>query len=201
MKRMRFVISTPRKNCKMPNVKYPTTHICPILGFAAFSGTGKTTLLTQLIPLLRAEGIRVGLIKHAHHDFDIDKPGKDSYELRKAGAAQVLVASSQRWALMVETPNQPEAQLGELITRLDQTALDLILVEGFRHVPFTKIELHRPALGHPLLCKEDNAIIAVASDAPLDLPNNLPLLDLNNPAAIARFIQTGILDQGATDSA
>lgn len=178
----------------------PRAH-CPVLGFAAFSGTGKTTLLTQIIPLLRAEGIRVGLIKHAHHDFDIDKPGKDSYELRKAGAAQVLVASSQRWALMVETANQPEAQLDELLSRLDQTALDLILVEGFRHVSFTKIELHRPALGHPLLCVTDNSIIAVASDAPLELPRQLPLLDINNPAAIARFIQTGILDQGATDSA
>jgi len=173
--------------------------LCPVLGFAAFSGTGKTTLLRQLIPLLREAGIHIGLIKHAHHEFDIDQPGKDSYELRKAGAEQVLVASSQRWALMVETPNQPEAQLDEFVSRLDQTALDLILVEGFRHVPFTKIELHRPALGHPLLCTEDKSIIAVASDAPLDLPNNLPLLNLNNPAAIAHFIRTGILDQTAAD--
>lgn len=185
----------------MPNINFTRTNICPVLGFAAFSGTGKTTLLTQIIPLLRAEGIRPGLIKHAHHDFDIDQPGKDSYELRKAGAAQVLVASSQRWALMVETPSQPEAQLDELLSRLDQTALDLILVEGFRHVSFTKIELHRAALGHPLLCVTDNSIIAVASDAPLELPRQLPLLDINNPAAIARFIQAGILDQGVTDSA
>jgi len=174
---------------------------CPVLGFAAFSGTGKTTLLRQLIPLLREAGIHIGLIKHAHHEFDIDRPGKDSYELRKAGAEQVLIASSQRWALMVETPDQPEAQLNELLARLDQTALDLILVEGFRHVPFTKIELHRPALGHPLLCTEDHSIIAVASDAPLVLPRNLPALDLNNPAAIARFIRTKILDQATTDSA
>ena len=175
--------------------------LCPVLGFAAFSGTGKTTLLRQLIPLLCEAGIHIGLIKHAHHEFDIDQPGKDSYELRKAGAEQVLVASSQRWALMVETPNQPEAQLDEFVSRLAQTALDLILVEGFRHVPFTKIELHRPALGHPLLCTEDNSIIAVASDAPLVLPRDLPRLDLNNPADIARFIQTGILDQATTVSA
>lgn len=185
----------------MPNNSLLQQYCCPVFGFAAFSGTGKTTLLRQLIPLLHDAGIRVGLIKHAHHEFDIDQPGKDSYELRKAGAEQVLIASSQRWALMVETPGQPEAQLDVLLGRLDQTALDLILVEGFRHAAFTKIELHRPALGHPLLCEKDNSIIAVASDAPLVLPHNLPLLDLNNPAAIARFIQTEILDHATADSA
>ena len=173
----------------------------PVLGFAAFSGTGKTTLLKELIPLLRAEGLHIGLIKLAHHDFDIDTPGKDSYALRKAGATQVLIASSQRRALMVETPGQDEAQLDDLLACLDRSSLDLILVEGFRHIAFNKIELHRPVLGHPLLCEQDASIIAVASNVPLDLPKNLPLLDLNNPVSIARFIQTDILDLAKSDSA
>lgn len=173
----------------------------PLLGFAAFSGVGKTTLLTQLIPLLRTQGIRPGMIKHAHHDFDIDTPGKDSYELRKAGAEQVLIASSNRWALMTETPAQTEASLFELLAHLDQTHLDLILVEGFRHEAFPKIELHRPSLQHPLLCLEDTHIIAVATDADLPEAVSIPQLDLNDPAQIAAFIQSEILDRSAMHSA
>lgn len=176
-------------------------HSCPILGFAAFSGTGKTTLLTRLLPLLHARGIRIGMIKHAHHEFDIDKPGKDSYELRKAGAQQMLVASSRRWALMVETPDQPEADLASLIARLDQANLDLILVEGFRHEALPKIELHRPSLQQPLLCLQDPHIIAIATDAALPVTVTIPVLDLNDPAAIADFIQTEILDQHSSHSA
>lgn len=167
----------------------------PLLGFAAFSGVGKTTLLTRLIPTLRADGVRVALIKHAHHDFDIDTPGKDSYELRKAGAAQVLIASSRRWALMTETPAQAEADLFRLLERLDLAQLDLILVEGFRHVAFPKIELHRPQLAHPLLCTRDPHIIAIATDARLDQSLPIPILDLNDPARIAGFIQREILDR------
>ena len=122
-----------------------------MLGFVAFSGTGKTTLLKQLIPILKARGLHLALIKHTHHQFDIDTPGKDSYELRQAGAEQVMVASRRRWALMVETPNQnDDPPLESLIDHLDTKALDLILVEGFKHAAVPKIELHRPILNKPL---------------------------------------------------
>lgn len=159
----------------------------PVLGFAAFSGTGKTTLLVKLLPLLVKRGIRVGMIKHAHHDFDIDTPGKDSYQLRKAGARQMLVASSRRRALVTETAAQQEPQLEELIDMLDLDSIDLILVEGFKHLAFPKIELHRAGLGHPLLFREDKNIIALAADDTPDL-RDLPLLDINNPDAIADFV-------------
>lgn len=159
----------------------------PVLGFAAFSGTGKTTLLKQLIPLLADRGIRTGVIKHAHHNFDIDKPGKDSYELRKAGARQMLVASSRRWALMTETDLDGDPELETLVGRLDPDSIDLVLVEGFKHVPYTRIELHRPALGHPLLYPDDSNIIAVATDTPVDT-GTLPLLDINDAAAITEFV-------------
>ena len=162
-------------------------HPKPVLGFAAFSGTGKTTLLKQLIPLLVARSVRVAVIKHAHHNFDIDKPGKDSYELRKAGARQLLVASSRRWALMTETDSTDDPQLNDLIGRLDLDNVDLVLVEGFKYVPFTRIELHRPALGHPLLYPENSHIIAVATDDPVDT-GGLPLLDLNDVDAVVEFI-------------
>ncbi|MGD8925761.1 MAG: molybdopterin-guanine dinucleotide biosynthesis protein MobB [Thioalkalispiraceae bacterium] len=161
---------------------------CPLLGFVAYSGTGKTTLLKQIIPLLKQKGIRVGMIKHAHHDFDIDKPGKDSYELRKAGADQMLVASSKRWALMVETPEQDEAHLDELLGNLATQKLDIILVEGFKHVDYPKIECHRPSLGHDLICSHDASIIAIATDVPLDVEVNIPRLDLNDPEKIVGFI-------------
>lgn len=161
-------------------------HNPPVLGIAAWSGTGKTTLLTRLLPMLRAQGLRVGMIKHAHHDFDIDHPGKDSHALRKAGAEQMLVASNRRWALMVEAPVAGDVSLWDMLSRLDRGRLDLILVEGFRHERFPKLELHRAALGKPLLFPDDDAIIALASDAPVETA--LPLLDLNDPAAIASFI-------------
>ncbi|HAJ93207.1 MAG TPA: molybdopterin-guanine dinucleotide biosynthesis protein B [Gammaproteobacteria bacterium] len=161
----------------------------PVLGFAAFSGTGKTTLLENLIPLLTAQNIRIGMVKHAHHEFDIDKPGKDSYRLRKAGAGQVLIASSQRQALMTENATPQEPRLDELIARLDLDNIDLVLVEGFKHVPFPKIELHRQALGKTLLHPEDPDIIAVASDHLADC-GKLPSLDINDTAAIAAFIIT-----------
>ena len=160
----------------------------PIVGFAAFSGTGKTTLLKELLPLLGARGLRVGVVKHAHHSFEMDYPGKDSYELRKSGAAQMLIASRARWALVVERVRDREPRLDEVLLEFDQAALDLILVEGFKDEPFPKIELHRPSLGRPLLCLDDEAIIAVASDAPLDDIRLLPQLDLNRPEEIAAFI-------------
>lgn len=160
----------------------------PILGFSAFSGTGKTTLLMKLLAVLRRQGYRVGVVKHAHHSFDIDKPGKDSYELRKAGAIQTLVASRQRWALVVEAEREQEPRLDELLRHLDQDALDFILVEGFKAERFPKIELHRPSLGHPLLYPGDDSIIAIASDASLSVTTSLPVLNLNQPDEIAVFV-------------
>lgn len=159
----------------------------PVLGFAAYSGTGKTSLLVKLLPLMKLQGLNVGLIKHAHHDFDIDIPGKDSYELRKAGADQVMVASDKRWALMSENEEQQEPDLIELIQMLKLEMLDLILVEGFRHLPFPKIELHRPSTGKELIFPHDDNVIAVASDTRINT-GKLPLLNINQVEEIAGFI-------------
>ena len=159
----------------------------PVLGFAAYSGTGKTTLLVRLIPLLKQQGVRVAMVKHAHHEFDIDIPGKDSYELRKAGADQVLVASDRRRALVREMATPAEPRLEELVKKLDLDEVDLVLVECFRHLPFPKIELHRPSLKKELIYPQDPSVIAVAADAEIDT-GNLPLLDLNQPEAIMQFI-------------
>ena len=160
----------------------------PVLGFVAFSGTGKTTLLVKLIPILKEKNLRIGVVKHAHHKFDIDQPGKDSYELRKAGADKMLVASRNRWALMVETSRQDEPGLDEILARMDQRDLDLILIEGFKSDRFAKIEVHRPSTGHPLLFPDDPCIIACATDAPAGMDTRLPILDINDPEMIANFI-------------
>ena len=165
----------------------------PILGFAAFSGTGKTTLLVQLIPLLKQQGLRIGLIKHSHHNMQIDQPGKDSYRLREAGATPVMLVSSHRRAIITEFPEIKEPDLDEQLLALDQSSLDLILVEGFKTARFLKIELHRPALEKPLLYPDDPDIIAVASDIKLTLPQPLTWLDLNQPLSLAEFIQQRIL--------
>lgn len=159
----------------------------PALAIAAWSGTGKTTLLKKLIPALCERGIRPGLIKHTHHNMDIDKPGKDSYELRKAGAAQTIVASSQRWALMTETPDEPELDLAYLVSRMDAATLDLVLIEGFKHEAVAKIVLFRQGCGHSeeeLII--DEHVIAVASDVHLTV--DVPLLDINNTPQIAAFV-------------
>lgn len=169
-----------------------TAHI-PIIGIAAYSGTGKTTLLSKLLPLLKAKGLRVGMVKHAHHQFEIDKPGKDSYVLREAGAEQMLVASRQRWVLMAETGDFDDPYLDQVLPHLDQKNLDLIIVEGFKHEKFPKIELHRPSLGKPLLHTEDDSVIAVASDMPEAIKTDLPKLDMNQPAELAAFIWKNIL--------
>lgn len=168
----------------------------PTLGFAAYSGTGKTTLLTRLIPLLRQRGVRLAVVKHAHHAFDIDKPGKDSYELRKAGAVQTLVASKRRWALVTETEAEREPTLDDLVQRLDHGCLDLIMVEGFKHVAFPKIELHRASLDKPFLFPDDPSVIALACDQPTvpDLAPR-PLLDINQPQQIVDFIHDQFLNR------
>lgn len=161
----------------------------PIIGLCAYSGTGKTTLLTQLIPLLAKRNFRVGVIKHAHHKFDIDHPGKDSYELRQAGAHQVAVASRKRIAWIKEYEgNKDEPVLTDALSALDADSLDLVIVEGFKQESFPKIELHRSVLGKPLLCQHDKSIIALASDEHIVTASGVRLLDLNNAHEIADFI-------------
>ena len=166
----------------------------PVIGFAAFSGTGKTTLLRELIPCLRRAGLRIGVIKHAHHRFDVDYPGKDSYELRKAGAAHMLIASANRRALIVDNEAPTEPDFAQLLASLDHSQLDLVLVEGFKRQRFAKVELYRPSLGHPLLQPDDDSVVAIATDAPLGREVPVPLLDLNDAPAVADFVlrQTGL---------
>lgn len=162
----------------------------PLLGFCAFSGAGKTTLLRQLLPLLQSAELRTGVIKHAHHQFEIDYPGKDSYELRKAGAEQLVVASRKRMAWIREfDDDRPEPSLQEALKSLDATSLDLVLVEGFKSERIPKIEIHRAALGKPLLFPDDSDVIAIATDCELPIQaRDIPKLDLNLPADIADFI-------------
>jgi molybdopterin-guanine dinucleotide biosynthesis protein MobB len=166
----------------------------PVLGFSAYSGTGKTSLLVKLLPLMKLQGLRIAMIKHAHHDFDIDKPGKDSFELRKAGAGQVLVSSAIRSALITEYEIQVEPELNDLINRLDLNNTDLILVEGYRHLPFPKIELHRPTIGKPLIYPDDDSVVAVASDEKINT-DGLPLLNLNVAEEVAGFINRWLSGQ------
>ena len=155
-----------------------------IFGFAGYSGSGKTTLIEQLIPLITARGLKVSLIKHAHHTFDVDTAGKDSYRHRHAGCTEVLVTSSRRWVLMHELRGAAEPDLNEQIRHL--SPCDLLLVEGFKHHPIPKIEVYRAVVGEPLLHPHDKNIVAVASDAPLNTA--LPQLDLNQPPQVAEFM-------------
>lgn len=161
----------------------------PLLGFAAASGTGKTTLLTQLIPLLKNQGLSVGLIKHSHHNFDIDQRGKDSFRLRAAGATPVMLVSPYRRVIITEL-NTQEPSLNQQLAFFDQSELDLMLIEGFKNEAIPKIELHRHSLNQPLLYPNDPHIIAIASDTPFITPDYLTQLDLNNPELIADFILT-----------
>lgn len=156
-----------------------------LFGLAGWSGSGKTTLVTRVLPELIGRGLRVSTVKHAHHEFDVDQPGKDSYRHRAAGATEVMVASAYRWALMHEHRGATEPELDELIRQMAQ--VDLLLVEGFKRHPHPKLEIHRVTLGKPLLCREDRSILAVASDAPIPgLP--VPRLDLDAIASIADFV-------------
>jgi len=162
-----------------------------VFGFAGYSGSGKTTLIEQIIPLLVAEGLQVSLVKHTHHGFDIDKPGKDSYRFREAGAHEVMLAGAQRWALMHELQDETEPVLADLLEHM--SPCDVVLVEGFRSIEIPKMVVHRPSTGHPLIHPVFPNVVALATDAMLDLqpslPPNLPLLDLNDVAAIANFVK------------
>ena len=155
-----------------------------VLGIAGFSGSGKTTLLERMIPLLVQAGLRVSLIKHAHHEFDVDQPGKDSYRHRHAGCTEVLVSSANRWALMHELRGAAEPSLGEQLKHL--SPCDLVLVEGFKKEPIAKIEVHRRDAMLPLLHPTDPHVIAVATDEPLE--TTLPQLPIDDVEAIVRFI-------------
>jgi molybdopterin-guanine dinucleotide biosynthesis protein B len=153
-------------------------------GFAGWSGSGKTTLIEALIPRFVKRGLRVSLIKHAHHTFDVDQPGKDSYRHRHAGASEVLVTSSRRWVLMHELRGEREPSFEEQVRHL--LPCDLLLVEGFKYAPIPKLEVWRAQSGEPLLHSSDPHIVAVASDAKVE--TRLPLLDLNDHDAIAAFV-------------
>ncbi|AMG56918.1 molybdopterin-guanine dinucleotide biosynthesis protein MobB [Pantoea vagans] len=158
----------------------------PLLAIVGWSGTGKTTLLQQVIPILLSKGIRAGLIKHTHHEVDVDAPGKDSYLLRKAGASQVMVASSERWALMCETPEKQSIDLPYLLSRMDHSVLEIVLVEGFKEESVPKIVLWRAGIKGGIEELFDEQVIAVASDQKLAL--NVPVLDINRPDSVADFI-------------
>jgi molybdopterin-guanine dinucleotide biosynthesis protein B len=156
-----------------------------IFGLAGWSGSGKTSLLVRLLPELNRRGLRVSTVKHAHHGFDVDQPGKDSWEHRNAGAVEVMVSSTRRWALMHEHRDAPEASLEELLAHM--TPVDLVIVEGYKTHRHPKLEVYRAIVGKPLLCRDDRNIVAIAADAPLD-GLKIPLLDLDDTAAIAAFV-------------
>ena len=154
------------------------------IGFAGWSGSGKTTLIEKLIPLFVRRGLRVSLIKHAHHTFDVDQPGKDSYRHRHAGASEVLVTSSRRWVLMHELRGEQEPRFEDQLRHL--SACDLLIVEGFKYAPIPKLEVWRAETGESLLHPNDPNFVAIATDAKVD--TRLPVLDLNNADAIAAFV-------------
>ena len=156
-----------------------------VIGLAGWSGAGKTTLLARVIPHLLGQGLRVSVIKHAHHSFDVDVPGKDSWVHRQSGAAEVLVSSGRRWALMHELRGAPEPRLPELLKRM--SPVDLVIVEGFKSEPHRKIEVHRAANGKPMLFPDDPGIVGIATDA--ELKTTLPVAHLDDIPAIAAMMQ------------
>ena len=155
-----------------------------VFGFAGYSGSGKTTLIERLIPLFTQRGVTVSLIKHAHHTFDIDRPGKDSYRHREAGCTEVLVTSSRRWALIHELRGAPEPPLEAHLQRL--SPCDLVLVEGFKRSAIPKLEVYRATVGEPLIHPHDANVVAIATDKRLE--TKLPQFDLNAPEPIAEFV-------------
>ena len=156
-----------------------------IFGLAGWSGAGKTSLMVRLLPELVGRGLTVSTMKHAHHAFDVDTPGKDSYEHRQAGASEVLVTSANRWALMHELRGAPEAQIETLVARM--TPVDLLLIEGFKNHAHDKLEIFRRDVGKPLLCVSDPRVVAVASDGPVP-EARVKVIDLGDTRAIADFI-------------
>ena len=155
-----------------------------VIGIAGFSGNGKTTLIEKLIPIFVKEGLRVSLIKHAHHEFDVDQPGKDSWRHRHAGCTEVLVSSSKRWALMHELRGAAEPKLQDQLRHL--SACDVVIVEGFKSEPIAKLEVHRRESGTPMLHPDDPNVVAVATDEPLE--TSLPQFGLDDVEGIARFL-------------
>jgi molybdopterin-guanine dinucleotide biosynthesis protein B len=156
-----------------------------IIGLAGWSGSGKTTLLAKVIPRIVARGLRVSTLKHAHHAFDVDQPGKDSHTHRMAGATEVLVSSANRWALVHELRGDAELSLDALLTKL--SPVDLVLVEGYKREPHPKLEVHRAGVGKPLIHPDDPAIVAIASDEPLPAVR-VPVIDLHDIEGIAEFL-------------
>jgi molybdopterin-guanine dinucleotide biosynthesis protein B len=165
-----------------------------IIGLAGWSGSGKTTLITKLIPRLNARGVTVSTLKHAHHGFDLDQPGKDSFFHRAAGATEVIISSAKRWAILHELREEPEWDLRALVAKMSQ--VDLVLVEGFKRDAFPKLEVHRAANGKPLIHPDDPHIVAIASD--IALPRvRIPVIDLNDIEAIAGLLLKCAMPVGA----
>jgi molybdopterin-guanine dinucleotide biosynthesis adapter protein len=165
-----------------------------IIGLAGWSGSGKTTLIKKLIPRLIARGLSVSTLKHAHHGFDLDQPGKDSFFHRTAGATEVIISSAKRWAILHELREQPEWDMAALVGKM--SPVDLVLVEGFKRDPFPKLEIHRIANGKPLIHPEDPHIVAVASDSALPQAK-VPVIDLNDTEAIADLLLKHAVPIGA----
>ena len=157
-----------------------------IIGLAGWSGSGKTTLIKKVIPCLTARGLKVSTLKHAHHGFDLDQPGKDSFFHRAAGATEVVISSAKRWAILHELRSEAEWDLPDLLAKM--SPVDLVLVEGYKDIRFPKIELHRAALRKPYLYQNDDSVIAIACDAQPPEGVAIPVLDINDIEAIARFI-------------
>jgi molybdopterin-guanine dinucleotide biosynthesis protein B len=161
-----------------------------IIGLAGWSGSGKTTLVTKVIPVLVARGLKVATVKHAHHEFDIDQPGKDSWQHREAGACEVAIVSSRRWAIVHELGDEPEPPLAEILLKL--SPVDLVIVEGFKRHPHPKLEVYRAVVGKPLLHPDDDCIVAIATDAPLQ-EAQLPVVMLDDIEQIANVLQAEAL--------
>lgn len=185
-----------------PRQPQPPPLLLPVVGFVGASGSGKTTLITGVLPALCAAGLRVAVLKHAHHGFQMDRPGKDSFRVREAGASQILVASRSRWALLSELDGDlEEPPFGELLGRLDRDRLDIVLAEGFAGECYPKIEVHRPALGEPPRCwPADPMVIAVATDAALAVASPVQRLDLNAPLEVTAFLLAHLTATGALPS-